>query len=49
MTAPNVWILYIANGASNDVSVIALKSSKEVRRIKVGDGPSDITSVGGGK
>jgi YVTN family beta-propeller protein len=31
--------LYAANGASNDVSVVDLKSCKGLRRIKVGDGP----------
>ena len=34
--------LYTANGASNDVSVVDLKSRKELRRIKVGDGPWGI-------
>src|SRR5437870_208681 len=41
--------LYTANGASNDVSVIDLKSRKELRRIKVGDGPSGIAVVSGAK
>jgi YVTN family beta-propeller protein len=34
--------LYTANGASNDVSVVDVKSRKELRRIKVGDGPWGI-------
>jgi YVTN family beta-propeller protein len=41
--------LYAANGASNDVLVVDLKSRKELRRIKVGDGPwgiADITKEG---
>jgi YVTN family beta-propeller protein len=37
--------LYTANGASNDVSVVDLKSHKELRRIKVGDGPWGIAVV----
>ena len=37
--------LYTANGASNDVSVVDLKSRKELRRIKVGDGPWGIAIV----
>ena len=38
--------LYTANGASNDVSVVDVKSRKELRRIKVGDGPWGIAIVG---
>jgi len=41
--------LYTANGASNDVSVVDLKSRKELRRIKVGDGPWGIAVVSAGK
>src|SRR6266516_6749291 len=41
--------LYTANGASNDVSVVDLKSRKELRRIKVGDGPWGIAVVGAAK
>ena len=41
--------LYTANGASNDVSVVDLKSRKELRRIKVGDGPWGIAVVSGAK
>jgi YVTN family beta-propeller protein len=37
--------LYTANGASNDISVVDLKSRKELRRIKVGDGPWGIAIV----
>jgi YVTN family beta-propeller protein len=37
--------LYTANGASNDVSVVDLKSRKELRRIKVGNGPWGIAVV----
>jgi YVTN family beta-propeller protein len=37
--------LYTANDASNDVSVVDLKSRKELRRIKVGDGPWGIAIV----
>src|SRR5213593_1113105 len=37
--------LYTANGASNDVSVVDVKSRKELRRIKAGDGPWGITIV----
>jgi YVTN family beta-propeller protein len=41
--------LYTANGASNDVSVVDVKSRKELRRIKVGDSPWGIAIVGGAK
>ena len=41
--------LYTANGASNDVSVVDLKSRKELHRIKVGDGPWGIAIAGAGK
>jgi YVTN family beta-propeller protein len=41
--------LYTANGASNDVSVVDLKSRKELRRIKVGDGPWGIAVIGAAK
>jgi YVTN family beta-propeller protein len=36
---------YTANGASNDVSVVDLKSRKELRRIKVDDGPWGVAIV----
>src|SRR5437667_14643 len=36
---------YTADGASNDVSVVDVKSRKELRRIKVGDGPWGIAVV----
>ena len=42
---PSGTKLYTANGASNDVSVVDVKSRKELRRIKVGDGPWGIASV----
>jgi len=41
--------LYTANGASNDVSVVDVKSRKELRRIKVGDGPWGIAVVNAAK
>jgi YVTN family beta-propeller protein len=41
--------LYTANGASNDVSVVDLKSRKELHRIKVGDGPWGIAIVNSAK
>ena len=41
--------LYTANGASNDVSVVDLKSRKELQRIKVGDGPWGIAIVNAAK
>jgi YVTN family beta-propeller protein len=37
--------LYTANGASNDVSVVDIKARKELRRIKVGDGPWGVAIV----
>jgi YVTN family beta-propeller protein len=43
---PSGTKLYTANGGSNDVSVVDLKSRKELRRIKVGDGPWGIAIVG---
>jgi YVTN family beta-propeller protein len=42
---PSGTKLYTANGASNDVSVVDLKAGKELRRIKVGDGPWGIAIV----
>ncbi|HEY4272266.1 MAG TPA: beta-propeller fold lactonase family protein [Candidatus Udaeobacter sp.] len=42
---PSGTRLYTANGASNDVSVVDLKARKELRRIKVGDGPWGIAIV----
>ena len=42
---PTASKLYTANGASNDVSVVDLKARKELRRIKVGDGPWGIAVV----
>ena len=42
---PSGTKLYTANGASNDVSVVDVKSRKELRRIKVGDGPWGIAVV----
>jgi YVTN family beta-propeller protein len=42
---PSVTRLYTANGASNDVSLVDVKSRKELRQIKVGDGPWGIAVV----
>ena len=42
---PSGTKLYTANGASNDVSDVDVKSRKELRRIKVGDGPWGIAVV----
>src|SRR5438876_6650831 len=42
---PSGTKLYTANGASTDVSVVDLKSRKELRRVKVGDGPWGIAIV----
>jgi YVTN family beta-propeller protein len=46
---PSGTKLYAANGASNDVSVVDLKARKELRRIKVGDGPWGISVVNAAK
>jgi YVTN family beta-propeller protein len=46
---PSGTKLYTANGASNDVSVVDVKSRKELRRIKVGDGPWGIAIVNAAK
>jgi YVTN family beta-propeller protein len=46
---PSGTKLYTANGASNDVSAVDVKSRKELRRIKVGDGPWGIAVVSGAK
>ena len=43
--SPDGSRLYTANGASNDVSVIDVKSRKEITRIKAGDGPWGVTIV----
>jgi YVTN family beta-propeller protein len=42
---PSGTKLYTANGASNDVSVVDVKSRKELRRIRVGDGPWGIAVI----
>src|SRR6266536_2576579 len=42
---PSGSMVYTANGASNDVSVVDVKSRKELRRIKAGDGPWGIAIV----
>jgi YVTN family beta-propeller protein len=42
---PSGTKIYTANGASNDVSVVDVKSRTELRRIKVGDGPWGVASV----
>jgi len=46
---PSGTKIYTANGASNNVSVVDVKSRKELRRIKVGDGPWGIAVVSGAK
>jgi len=43
--SPDGQRLYVANGPSNDISVIDLNSEKEIGRIKAGDGPWGITVV----
>lgn len=40
--SPDGSKIYTANGASNDVSVADVKARKELKRIKVGDGPWGI-------
>jgi YVTN family beta-propeller protein len=40
--SPDGSRLYTANGASDDVSVVDLKTRKELKRIKVGGGPWGI-------
>jgi YVTN family beta-propeller protein len=42
-------ISLVEDGASNDVSVVDVKSRKELRRIKVGDGPWGIAIVNAAK
>jgi YVTN family beta-propeller protein len=42
-------ISLVEDGASIDVSVVDLKSRKEQRRIKVGDGPWGIAIVNAAK
>ena len=37
--------IYTANGVSNDVSVVDVKTRKELHRIKIGDGPWGIAIV----
>ena len=43
--SPDGKKLYTANGASNDVSVVDLAARKELKRVKVGDGPWGIAIV----
>jgi YVTN family beta-propeller protein len=40
--SPDGKFLFTANGPSNDVSVVDLKTNKEVSRIKAGSGPWGI-------
>ena len=47
--SPDGSKLYTANGASNDISVVDVKTRKELKRIKVGDGPWGIAVVGSPK
>ena len=43
--SPDGSKLYSANGASDDVSVVDVKTRKELKRIKVGSGPWGVTTV----
>lgn len=40
--SPDGSNLYAANGATNDVWVVDVRARKEVKRVKVGDGPWGI-------
>jgi YVTN family beta-propeller protein len=43
--SPDGGLLYIANGPSDDVSVIDVKAAKEVARVKAGTGPWGVAVV----
>ena len=47
--SPDGSKLYSANGASDDVSVVDVKTRKELKRIKVGSGPWGVTTVRAGR
>jgi len=40
-----VGLLYVANGPSNDVSVVDLVTEREIRRIRAGEGPWGVAVV----
>jgi YVTN family beta-propeller protein len=43
--SPDGKSLYVANGPSNDVSVVDVATEKEVARVKAGEGPWGIAIV----
>ncbi len=43
--SPDGKLLYVANGPANDVSVVDLRSEREVGRIPAGKGPWGIAIV----
>jgi YVTN family beta-propeller protein len=43
--SPDGKYLFVANGPSNDVSVVDLSSAKEIARVKAGEGPWGIAVV----
>jgi YVTN family beta-propeller protein len=43
--SPDGRRLYVANGPSDDVSVIDLEAEKELKRVKAGQGPWGVTVV----
>jgi YVTN family beta-propeller protein len=38
-------LLYVANGPSNDLSIVDLATEKEIKRIKAGAGPWGIAVI----
>ncbi|TMQ67841.1 MAG: hypothetical protein E6K80_14890 [Candidatus Eisenbacteria bacterium] len=43
--SPDGRLLYVANGPSNDVSVVDVAARREIRRIPVGQGPWGVAVV----
>ena len=43
--SPDDSKLYTANGATNDISVVDVKARKELKRVKVGDGPWGVAII----
>jgi YVTN family beta-propeller protein len=46
--SPDGNYLFTANGPSDDISVVDLKSNQEVKRVKTGKSPWSLTVVPGG-
>ena len=45
--SPDGKYLFTANGPSDDISVVDLKSNQEIKRVKAGKSPWSVAVVGG--